>query len=81
MSIYVKDHDDNCQKLCNTNRFPNFSSLKTLSWSRESKHTFENDCYVMLEVHWQSICIPVSAGDVLTCNKYFAGDIQILDLK
>ena len=54
MSIYVKDHDDNCQKLCNTSRFPNFSSLKTLSWSRESKHThlkmIAMCAYVMLEV-------------------------------
>ena len=109
MSIYVKDHDDNCQKLCNTSRFPDFFQFKTLSWSRESNHIFEKDCYVCvcnarsnsygygcelkinstMLIHmtsnntetWQSICIPASAGDVLSCNKYFAGDIQIIDLK
>lgn len=109
MSIYVKSQNDNCQKLCNTNRFPDFSSLKMLSWSGSSKHTFEKDCYVCVcharsntygygcelkinstmlihmtsnkTEHWQTICIPASKGDILSCNQYFAGDIQIIDLK
>ena len=109
MSIYVKSRNDNCQKLCNTSRFPDFSTVKMLSWSGRSTHVFDDECYVCVcnarsntygygcelkinstmlihmtsnkTEHWQAICIPASKGDILSCNQYFAGDIQIVDLK
>lgn len=31
--------------------------------------------------NWQSMFLPVSAGDVLSCNSYFLGDIQIIPMK
>ena len=39
-------------------------------------HTTGNDAST-----WQSIFVMVSKGDVLTCNDYFAGDIDIIGTK